>query len=98
MQAYRRMEAFQRGSWYYLCLNAEAIVSYPWGDGRRICHFRSAGLWGIESDTDDDEMASIIQEELADLHDQLEVFGVDVSDFAEKADQAVVDWVGKRTS
>lgn len=89
MQDYRRMEALNRGEWYFLGIYAHAVVSYDIGQGcRRMESMRSGGLWGIESDYPVDEIASVERDELADLRRHLETFGVDCSNFDELAAKA----------
>ena len=91
MQDYRRMEAYEAGVWGMLGIRAEATVSYPVSEDsgyRRLETFRSGGLWGIESDSGTDYFAEVKEAELADLKGHLEAFGVDTSDFEEKATEA----------
>lgn len=91
MQDYRRMEAYNRGNWSMVGIWAEAQVSYPANGNlgsRRLETLRSAGLWGIESDSKGASVAEVTREELADLRQHLETFGVDISDFEEKAAEA----------
>lgn len=63
--------------WCMIGIRAEATVSYPIGQGsRRLETFRSGGLWGIESDSDASYFAEVAREELNDLRQHLEAFGV----------------------
>jgi hypothetical protein len=87
-QDYQRMEAYNNGEWYMAGIRAVAEVTCPVGNGNsRIERLSSGGLWGIESDSD---MGDIEQEQLDDLREHLEHFGVDVNNFAELAAKAVV--------
>ena len=66
---------------------AEATVAYAQKGfsvyvGRRE-EFPSGGLWGIESDSNDEYRHEIEMEQLGDLKKHLEQFGVDTSDFYE---------------
>ena len=73
-------------TWEMLGIQAVAEVSYPLnskGD-RRIECFSSGGLWGIESDSDDDYIKEIEQGQLNDLKEHLTFFGIDVTDFEAK--------------
>lgn len=79
-----RLIAFYRGEWYMMGCVAKAVVSVPWGKYRRIQTFQSAGLWGIESDGDMHYHADVATEELSDLKEHLEQFGIDTSDFEER--------------
>ena len=83
---FERMESLNDGAWCFLGCQAKATVSYPIGQGsRRLEHFTSGGLWGIESDSAPDYMDEIACNELADLKAHLETFGGDVSGFDELA-------------
>jgi hypothetical protein len=85
-QDYQRMEALRVGDWCYIGVHARAELSYDIGQGsRRIQRMESGGLWGIESDSGDDYLMEVEQEELADLRRHLETFGVDCSNFDELA-------------
>lgn len=85
MQDYERFEEYNRGGWYFLGIWVEAIVSYSTGNNcRRIERLRSAGLCGIESDSEKCYIQSVIDDELADLRNHLAVFGVDTSTFEER--------------
>jgi hypothetical protein len=71
-----RKEAYGRDWWMQGCV-AKATVSRPCGQGnRRIETFTSGGLWGIESDSDQDYLSTVENDELADLREHLEAFGV----------------------
>lgn len=63
----------------YGCI-AEAVTSYPLNEtgDRRIENFSSGGLWGIESDAPRGYKEDIATEELDDLKDHLEAYGVTI--------------------
>lgn len=91
-QDYQRMEAYHRGEWHMIGVRAVADVSYAFGvapTSRRIQRFESGGLWGVESDSGDEHLTSVARNELADLKEHLEHFGVDVSNFDEMATAAI---------
>lgn len=81
-QDYERMEAYNRQLWWMTGVQAEAQVRMS-GDNPIIQTFYSGGLWGIESDLDENELADIVQDQLADLKDCLEQFNVDMSNWHE---------------
>ena len=82
MQDFKRMESLNRGHWFFMGIYVEAEVSYPIELGsRRLEWLKSGGLWGIESDSDESYIDEIDKEQLDDLKEHLEVFGVDVSNF-----------------
>lgn len=83
---YERIMEFERGEVGLIGIVAHATVSYPIdnnGDRRRE-YLSSSGLWGIETDNTSEEIESIEKEQLDDLREHLNVFGVDVLDFDKK--------------
>jgi hypothetical protein len=67
---------------------ARAEVSYQWhpdGD-RRIEWFTSGGYWGIDVNENDDYRTRIEGDQLDNLKEHLEKFGVDVSRFEEMSE------------
>ena len=78
---YRRMEDYGNG-WICIGIRAVATVHRKVNAGVVQVHaFESAGVWGIESDSDDGYFHELGTEELADLKEQLDAFGVDVAEF-----------------
>lgn len=90
MQDYKRMEGLSNGDWQFIGIGAEAVVSYPIGDdgSRRIERLTSGFLWGIESDSGD-YLRQVAQEQLAELRDHLEVFGVNTDNFLALAEESL---------
>jgi hypothetical protein len=90
MQDYKRMEGLSRGDWQFVGIGAEAVVSYPiTPDGsKRLERLTSGFLWGIESDSGD-YLREVAQEQLAELRDHLEVFGVNTNNFLALAEEAL---------
>jgi hypothetical protein len=80
-QDYQRMEAYNRGAWCMVGLQAEATISIDLGGIKTLQTVRSGGLWGIESDSDAGHFASVAADELTDLREQLESLGVDMSNW-----------------
>lgn len=80
---YERFESYNNQNWCMLGIFATAVVSYPAGKtNRRIETLSSSGLWGIESDSDENYITDMENEQLEDLKQHLKAFGVDVTDFA----------------
>ncbi|MBN8691228.1 MAG: hypothetical protein J0L72_10655 [Armatimonadetes bacterium] len=72
-----RLQDFRAHNWWFESCRAEAEVRYETGDGCfRTERLTSAGLYGIESDSDQAYRRSVEQDELADLSSHLERFGV----------------------
>jgi hypothetical protein len=75
-QNYARMESLSRGDWCYMGIRGEAQIAVPTAPKNSIIQtITSGGLWGIESDSDKDYLASVEQEELSDLRGQLKALG-----------------------
>ena len=71
-QDYDRMQALQRGDFYFLGIRAEAQIQTDSGIIQRIT---SGGLWQIESDSDDGYLETVQTEELGELKKELLSFG-----------------------
>lgn len=60
----------------YIGITAEAEITLTDArDGAPVQTIHSGGLWGIESDSDSKYLASVEQEELANLRGQLHALG-----------------------
>jgi len=74
---YQRLQDFRAHKWRFESCRAEAEVRHETGNGCfRIERLTSAGLYGIESDSDQAYRHSVEQDELADLSYHLERLGV----------------------
>ncbi|MBV6489846.1 MAG: hypothetical protein CNCCGFBP_00220 [Fimbriimonadaceae bacterium] len=75
-----RLAKFRFDDWWFEGCYAVAEVLYEASPGCfRLDVLRSAGLWGIESDSGSDYVRSIESDELADLSSHLERFGIHAS-------------------
>jgi hypothetical protein len=81
-QDYKRMEEYNKGYWRCIGIRAVATVGIGTGDtgphGSSISlqqKVTSGGIWGVESDSDDDYIKELEQEELAQLRQQLKALG-----------------------
>jgi len=85
-QDYERMESLNRGDWCYIGIRAQAqvVVSEPANCLTRrnlsvasgiVQTITSAGLWGVESDSDREYLELVEEEELADLKSELKSLG-----------------------
>ncbi len=71
-QDYQRSESLSGGDWCFMGVWCEAEVQLA----SAVCqHIRSGGLWGIESDSDDDYLDQVECEQLAELREQLFAIG-----------------------
>ena len=76
-QSKERKESYGQ-SWEMLGCVAKAEVSYDIGQGnRRLETLSSGGLWGIESDMDDNTRQDYENEQLEDLASHLAHFGIE---------------------
>ena len=77
---FQRMEKYG-DSWAMIGIEAEAVIKYrirPGGGDWRLERLTSGGLWGIESDSGKDHLEEVEREELADLREHLQRFGIRV--------------------
>lgn len=82
---YQRMESLQRGDWNFVGITARAQVILS---GSLIQNIRSGGLWGIESDSDEEHFEEVRQGQLAELGRELEAVGFDKSAIQKAMNQA----------
>ena len=94
MQDFERMQALNNGEFSFIGIRAVATVYYPVGTAARLEKLSSGGLWGIESDCFD-AIREIEAEQLAELKEHLEQFGVDTSNFDELAKEAHAKFVDR---
>jgi len=75
-----RLAKFRSDEWSFQGCYAVAELHYEASPGCfRLDELRSAGLWGIESDSGSEYLRSVEIHELADLSSHLERFGVHAS-------------------
>lgn len=74
-----RLAAYRADDFHFVGIRARCIVFIPHGKDKIIHEVESPGLWGIESDSDDDHMAEVFLEECQVLADMLTELGVKVS-------------------
>lgn len=76
LQDFARAESGNRGDWCMIGIRAEGKYSLTNDPGWHLIQtLTSGGLWGIESDSGNDYLESIEQEELAELRAQLTALG-----------------------
>jgi hypothetical protein len=73
-----RLAEYQRGEFGFIGIRAAVELPIPFGKGHILQKIESPGLWGIESDSGDDYLASVFQEESDILADMLAELGVKV--------------------
>lgn len=75
LEDYERMEAYNRGDWHCLGIHAQAQIDIG-GTASPLQTIRSGGLWGIDSDSGDDSLRSVEDEQLSCLALLLAEIGV----------------------
>jgi hypothetical protein len=73
-QDYQRMEALNRGDWWFIGIRVDAVVQLT---GDLTQHITSGGLWGIESDSGENHMKEIAADQLQELRGELQAIGFD---------------------
>ena len=73
-----RLEQYRRGEFDFVGVRAAVEVPLPYGKDRILTRIESPGLWGIESDSGEDYLESVFQEESTILADMLTELGVKV--------------------
>lgn len=83
-QDYDRMERLGE-DWSYIGIRAQAEIGLPsrFPDSLTIQRISSGGLWGIESDSDKEYIASVAADELSDLKAQLKELGFSARSIAQ---------------
>lgn len=76
-QDWRRAEAAARGDWWFVGVQAEAVV-YIAGVRQVLS---SGGLWGIESDSGSAYFEEVAREQVADLRAVCEAVGITAAEF-----------------
>lgn len=86
MQDYERMEELEKGNFYFIGIVANCKVKYPIGQGNyRLETVQSGGLWGIETDSEEDYINEAEAEQKEELKNHLEKMNVNTSNFDELA-------------
>lgn len=79
MEDYKRCEDYDKDDWHMTGIRARAEILVPQGRHWIIQRITSGGLWGIESDSDEDYKDQVGADELTDLREMLDALNVDLS-------------------
>lgn len=71
-QAKARIEAYNRGDWHMIGVRAVATIRIERGWFRTNYQLKSAGLWGIESDSSEGYLRDVFIEECLQLRADIE--------------------------
>jgi len=71
-QDFKRMQDYNRLEWCFLGIHAKAEIQVAGSTTQTI---RSGGLWGIESDSGDDYLTEVENQQLDELKDELHAIG-----------------------
>jgi hypothetical protein len=66
-----RRAQYARGDFYFVGVRAVALISVPYGQDWIVTQLKSPGLWCIESDSGDDYLTEVFEEEKKTLLDML---------------------------
>jgi hypothetical protein len=71
-----RMRAWENGAWNFIGVQARVRIMVPVGGNSFACYeLTSPGLWSIESDSGEDYLAEIYEEQKAELEAHLRIIG-----------------------
>lgn len=75
VEAHDRMDAWNRDDWYYLGVQARAHILIPFktSGSAHILTLTSAGVWGVESDSDPAYLRSLYLEEKESLLQEIQI-------------------------
>ena len=88
-QDFDRIMSYENGNWCMVSIIAEAEIHIQHNGYSRIHHITSAGLYGIESDSDNSYFIDIAKQELADLKENLITFNVNLKNFKQLSEEAL---------
>jgi hypothetical protein len=71
-----RLAQYRQGAFDFIGVRAAVELPIPYGKDRILARIESPGLWGIESDSGEDYLDSVFQEESAILAGMLAELGV----------------------
>lgn len=83
-----RREAYQRGEFHFVGVRAEADVVIE-GTVQTLV---SGGLWGVESDSGDEYIEEIADQEYNELRKVLTSVGVSTSELPQKIERGWIEW------
>lgn len=73
-----RLDAFYEGAWHMMGIQASATFLIPLNGHYVTQTVTSPGLWGIESDSDEDYLDQVFTDECVNLTEMLQMLGVTV--------------------
>jgi hypothetical protein len=83
-----RLRAYKRDEFGFVGVRAEADVIIE----GTVQTLTSAGLWGIESDSERSYLEEVAAEEYRSLRDVLKAVGVATADLPQEADKGWIEW------
>ena len=75
----KRLQAYYQGDWHMIGVQAKAYFLIPLDGHHVVQTLSSPGLWGIESDSDEDYLDDVYAAECAQLSSMLATLGVRVT-------------------
>lgn len=67
-----RIAAYRRGDWHMIGVRAVATIWIDRGNYKTQYTMKSAGLWGIESDSDESYLQEVFDDQCAELRADIE--------------------------
>lgn len=71
----KRLAAYERGEWSLIGVRARAVIRWVRNGVATTYCVDSAGIFGVESDSGEEELNAIYEVEKAELHDMLAAIG-----------------------
>jgi hypothetical protein len=75
LKANARMDAWKNDEWRYVCVRAKAVIEVVQDETAVAYEFLSPGLWGVESDSDEEYLKSVFNDECEILKNDLALIG-----------------------
>ena len=74
-KAHARMRGFELGAWEYIGVRARALCLVVRDRVGTLINIDSPGVWGVESDSGEEHIKGIYEDEISQLQDILAAFG-----------------------
>lgn len=79
-RAQARMDAWENGEWNWVGVQARVRIMVPVGGNSFACYeLTSPGLWSIESDSGEEYLAEVYEEQKAELEAHLRTIGAAIT-------------------
>lgn len=79
-----RVKAYRAGQWHFIGIRAKAVIDVIRQGYTTQYEFESAGLWGIESDSDESYLQEVFREECHQLKSDIEAIATGPIEWEDK--------------